>query len=55
MSRNLLLKIQFEWLNSSVWAMGRTLTGNTTPGQSWPRSNGYEDVFLVLKPPKLEP
>ena len=35
--------------NSSIWPIGRTLSGATTPGQSWPGSNGSEGVLHIPK------
>ena len=31
---------QSKWSNSSIWPLGRTLSGATTPGQSEPGSDG---------------
>ena len=36
-------------LNSSIWAINRTLLGATTPGQSGPGSNGNERLLCVLQ------
>ena len=33
--------------NSSIWHIDRTLAGATTPGQSWPESNGNESVLCI--------
>ena len=33
--------------NSSIWAIDRTLSGATTPGQSRPRSYGNEGVLRI--------
>ena len=33
--------------NSSIWPIDRTLSGATTPGQSWPGSNGNEGVLRI--------
>ena len=34
---------------SSIWPMGRILSGATTPGQSGPRSNINETVLCIPK------
>ena len=36
-------------LNSSIWPIGRTLSGATTPGQSWPGSDGNEVIIRIPK------
>ena len=41
-------------LNNSIWPMDKGLTGTTTPGQSWPGSNGNEKVLYIPRAPKLE-
>ena len=33
--------------NSSIWAIDRTLSGATTPGQSGPRSDANEKVLRI--------
>ena len=38
--------------NSSIWPINRTLSGDTTPGQSEPGSNGDDGVFHI--PQKLQ-
>ena len=40
--------------NSSIRSIDRTLSGSTTPGQSRPRRNGNEEVFLILQISKTE-
>ena len=37
----------FKWSNSSTWPIDRTLTGDTTPGQSGTGSNGNEEVLHI--------
>ena len=32
---------------SSIWPIDRTLTGATTPVQSWPGSNGNEEILRI--------
>ena len=44
-----------KWLNSSIWAIDEILTSATTPGQSWPGSNGNEKVLHIPQTPRLEP
>ena len=44
-----------KWLKSSIWPIGKTVTGSTTLGQSWPRSNGNKEVLTYPKAPWLEP
>ena len=36
-------------LNSSIWPIGKTLSGATTPGQSEPGSNSNEGVLHITK------
>ena len=39
-------------LNDLQWLKDRNLTGTTTPGQSWPRSNGNERVLHIFQKSK---
>ena len=41
--------------NSSIWSIDKTLSGSTTPDQSWPWSNGNEGVLHIPKSPRKEP
>ena len=34
-------------LNSSIWAIDRTLSGDTTPGQNGPGSDGDVEVLRI--------
>ena len=34
---------------NSIWPMDRILSGDTTPGQSGPGSNGKEEVLYMLQ------
>ena len=34
---------------SSIWPINRALSGNTTPGLSWLKSNGSEGVLYISK------
>ena len=45
----LLQVIQFSITSqfSSIWAIDRTLSDATTPGQGWPKSNGNEVVLSI--------
>ena len=50
MSKTDLFKtIQFSisTLFNSIWPINMTLSGATTPGQSWPGSNGNEGVLCI--------
>ena len=38
---------------SSIWPMDRTLSVATTPGQSWPGSDGNEGVLRIPQTPAL--
>ena len=42
-------------LNSHIYSIDRTLTVDTTTGQSDPGSNGYERYSTFPKTPELEP
>ena len=37
--------------NSSIWAKGRTLSDATTPGYSWPGSDGSDGVLSIPQIP----
>ena len=39
--------IQFQWSNSSIWLIDRTLSGTITPDQSGSGSNGNEGVLHI--------
>ena len=50
MSKSVLFQvIQFSVSTqiSSIWPIDRTLSGATTPSQSWPGSNGNEGVLCI--------
>ena len=38
--------------NGSIWAIDRTLSGTTTPGQSGPGSDGNQEVLCILQSSK---
>ena len=40
---------QFEWWNSSIWYIDRTLLGAATPGQSGPGGDGNERVLRITQ------
>ena len=39
------IQLSISTLFSSIWPIERTLSGATTPGQSWPGSDGKEGVL----------
>ena len=40
--------------NSFIWPINKTLSGTTTPGQSWPGSNGNEGALHIPQSSRTE-
>ena len=43
--KQLLFVYTLKWSNSFIWPIDTTLSGDTSPGQSWPKSDGDESVL----------